>query len=977
MLCYKCGSHVPEGLKSCPTCGQSLARPTVEGPAKAASLVDDKRRQRTASRTGAAMLSTGDVLAGRYRVIDPIGAGGVGAVYRAHDQDIDVDVALKAIAPKLLQTAEEQKNFSQKIRLARKLHHANIVRIYDDGREGEQRFFTMQLLEGLTLRKVIDLRRQKLQPFVAQEIEPIFQQLTTALSFAHRTTYHGDLKPENIVILPDLLKLTDFCLIQALPLKPFLAIQKSRGKPFSYIAPEVRLEASRIDGRADVFSLGVILAEMLAGEVFSGTFDRQFNAAMASLPRRVDALIRRALAETPEARFQSVDDLWEALADILAAGGLDGIGAHPASIAPKPPPPPPAEEYEAPEPVYVSGSNVMLIEEGTAVERSDPLRDITSPDSTPIDRPPAIEPSAEERERHAVVSRPPLTPPPLPADAEEEDLAEARHAGEALPVAAKPSTLAEEIRRVTGESSDVYERATRLEQEGDVPSRGGNGAGRVASPAPPPLPADAVEAIGGPEPTISEPSSEAVGIHDELTAISRYPEPPPGRRDRALSPALPSGLPPPIAPVVPALRRRKSSAAFYVGAAIGIVVICVFAYGVYQLRHPMSLIERQRLAQMAGRQSSDAGGQAHRFDAAAVAQTPAGHDAAAALAAPDAAAVAIVPDKPDAAPIAAPPPVRDAGPSPAELARLEAERRATTESNRASAEHAARLDREQATRALEERRAREEERRRQREEAQRLAEEARKQRELERQRELEEKRAAEQERRAAEARAIEEAARAKQAAAEKAKELQVAARTPEAAAGQKCPRGMALIPAGAFQMGSAPNDPMRNFEERRLESVDVSGFCIDYYEYPNGKTAPPKVGVTWFQAKALCEARGKRLCSEEEWEKACKGPRNARFPYGNAWDPVICNTEDAEGNDHPLDVAVNFARCRSGYGIINMSGNAAEWTSSSFSPGMKDRVHKGGAANRPNWAARCANRGNLAPSEQGELLGFRCCSDPQ
>ena len=205
MLCYKCGSHVPEGNKTCPTCGQSLARPSKPPSASAISLIDDRRKSRTSSRAGN-MLANGDVLGSRYRVINSVGQGGVGSVYRAHDQDIDVDVALKTVAPKLLQTNEERKAFSQKIRLARKLHHANIVRIYDEGHDGEQHFYTMQLLEGLPLRKVIDLRREKKQPFVSQEIEPIFRQLCAALEYAHRTTYHGDLKPENIIILPDLLK---------------------------------------------------------------------------------------------------------------------------------------------------------------------------------------------------------------------------------------------------------------------------------------------------------------------------------------------------------------------------------------------------------------------------------------------------------------------------------------------------------------------------------------------------------------------------------------------------------------------------------------------------------------------------------------------------------------------------------------------------------------------------------------------------
>ena len=273
MLCYRCGTYAPDGSPKCPGCGQIFQKST-----------NGEKRKSSQTRQPQAIFSVGETVAERYKILDVIGLGGVGTVYRAHDTDIDVEVALKAVAPKLLQTADEQKTFSKFIKTARKLHHANIVRIYDEGRDtgpqGERRFFTMQLLEGLTLRKIIQLRREKSQVFQVAEVEPIFQQLAAAMDYAHKTVWHGDLKPENVLVLPDLLKVTDFCIIQALPTKPFLAIQKSRGAAYHYIAPEVRLEASRIDGRADVYSLGVMLAEMLTGELYEGHANKNYQKAL-------------------------------------------------------------------------------------------------------------------------------------------------------------------------------------------------------------------------------------------------------------------------------------------------------------------------------------------------------------------------------------------------------------------------------------------------------------------------------------------------------------------------------------------------------------------------------------------------------------------------------------------------------------------------------------------------------------------------
>ncbi|RMG13654.1 MAG: formylglycine-generating enzyme family protein, partial [Deltaproteobacteria bacterium] len=188
----------------------------------------------------------------------------------------------------------------------------------------------------------------------------------------------------------------------------------------------------------------------------------------------------------------------------------------------------------------------------------------------------------------------------------------------------------------------------------------------------------------------------------------------------------------------------------------------------------------------------------------------------------------------------------------------------------------------------------------------------------------------------------------------------------------RCPRGMVYIPAGPFPLGSAVNDPMRNFAEKRLQRVNVDGFCIDRFEYGGVR---PSVNVTWFKARELCERRGKRLCTEEEWEKACKGPKGLRFPYGNAFDPEACNTRDAEGNDRSVKKSGSFRRCRSGYGLYDMAGNVAEWTATVFQAGAAYRTVKGGAANRPDWDTRCATRASRKPNTRNPFLGFRCCAN--
>ncbi|MFZ9889521.1 MAG: formylglycine-generating enzyme family protein, partial [Myxococcota bacterium] len=192
----------------------------------------------------------------------------------------------------------------------------------------------------------------------------------------------------------------------------------------------------------------------------------------------------------------------------------------------------------------------------------------------------------------------------------------------------------------------------------------------------------------------------------------------------------------------------------------------------------------------------------------------------------------------------------------------------------------------------------------------------------------------------------------------------------------KCPAGMQLVPAGPFTMGSSSSDPMRNFGEGIATKTDVAAFCIDYYEFPNSSSRAPTVRTTWAQAKAACEGKGRRLCAEAEWEKACKGPGDKRFPYGNNYDESACNTEGAGGQPRQPDSARAFKGCRSGYGVYALSGNAEEWVADSFKAGTSSKTAKGGAADRPDWASRCAARRGLASNTARDTLGFRCCADP-
>ncbi|MBM4282681.1 MAG: hypothetical protein FJ137_18675, partial [Deltaproteobacteria bacterium] len=369
MLCFRCGSYNSDDAQKCTVCGQEFVD-------RGGRAIGPAKKQPTTSSHQTLIFAPGEVIAGRYKIVELIGQGGVGAVYRAHDNEVDVDVALKGVSPNLLQTEDEQKQFSKAIKAARKLQHPNIVRLYDEGShlQPTRRFYTMKLLEGLTLRKIIRLRHDKQQAFSPEEVGPIFQQIGDALDYAHKQTWHGDLKPENVVILPDLLKITDFGLVKALPLKPFLGIAKSRSKGFPYIAPELRVESQSVDGRCDIYSLGVILAEMLTGLVYEGHFSRAFTAALEQLPTRLDGLIRRTLSEHPDGRFAKASELAKELDVALNALGGQPL---PAPAVGKEPPTATATTLPRPE--------VRAAESRAAGPRADTDRPRPSPPPPPLE----------------------------------------------------------------------------------------------------------------------------------------------------------------------------------------------------------------------------------------------------------------------------------------------------------------------------------------------------------------------------------------------------------------------------------------------------------------------------------------------------------------------------------------------------------------------------------------------------------------
>ena len=245
-------------------------------------------------------IAPGSVLAGRYRIKRFVAAGGMGEVYEADDQLLGDPIAIKLLRTDLIQKPGAQARFADEIRLARKVTHANICRVFDVGTDGERVFYTMELHAGTTLKThAAALQR----PLTIGEAQPIVRQILAGIGAAHAVdVVHADLKPSNVLLGPSgRVVVTDFGL--ALPCCATLGCTCEMphliGTP-AYMAPEQVTGGTVLDG-TDLFSFGVIVFELLTG-------DLPWHGATA-----LDLARARLVGDPPSmrARRPEIDATWD------------------------------------------------------------------------------------------------------------------------------------------------------------------------------------------------------------------------------------------------------------------------------------------------------------------------------------------------------------------------------------------------------------------------------------------------------------------------------------------------------------------------------------------------------------------------------------------------------------------------------------------------------------------------------------------
>lgn len=324
MICPKCNAKNTEGTRFCSQCGAALperdefdmktgmqAVPSTMSGMKTSMGVENIELK----------LAKGSVFAGRYEILNDGFKGGMGMVFKVKDTMLNDIKALKLILPAYLENEKTVSRFKQEVATTQKLVHENIVRVYDIGESDGVLYFTMEWIGGISLRDYISERKKQNNRLSLDEAKSLIAQVCSAISYAHKTfsIIHRDIKPENLLITDPFamnakIRIADFGIAKTESQAIHYSVSAYMGTPI-YMAPEQYTDAAHADKRADIYSIGAILYELLTFMHPLGTFQMPSEVNPA-LPKKVDDIIRKALSADRTKRY---DDAMDILKDLDAA----------------------------------------------------------------------------------------------------------------------------------------------------------------------------------------------------------------------------------------------------------------------------------------------------------------------------------------------------------------------------------------------------------------------------------------------------------------------------------------------------------------------------------------------------------------------------------------------------------------------------------------------------------------------------------
>lgn len=305
--CIQCNADIPPemAMSLCSQCLLKIGFDTGDGEALDRSTSGDYRPKFIPPRV--------EELAPHFpqlEILEVIGHGGMGIVYKARQIDLDRFVALKILRPTISLDQGFAERFLREARALARLTHPNIIAVFDFGRKDSLYYFIMEFVDGTNLRQVE--RSGQLSPAAAMEIVP---QICSALQYAHDNgVVHRDIKPENILLNKSgEVRIADFGLAKiagSADQIPLTGTWQVMGTPH-YMAPEQFEKPASVDHRADIYSLGVVIYELLTGELPIGRF--QLPSEKVKVDARLDEVVVKSLDKEPNRRYQRVTDVASAV----------------------------------------------------------------------------------------------------------------------------------------------------------------------------------------------------------------------------------------------------------------------------------------------------------------------------------------------------------------------------------------------------------------------------------------------------------------------------------------------------------------------------------------------------------------------------------------------------------------------------------------------------------------------------------------
>jgi len=318
MRCPHCQAENPAGTRFCGRCGTPLSAEAMSGLSSTVMMEAPPLRE----------LSLGETFAGRYQVIEDLGKGGMGRVYKVYDTEVREKLALKLLNPEIAADERTIERFRNELRLARTISHRNICRMHDLGRDGTTYFITMEYVPGEDLKSLI----HRIGALPVGKAVSLARQVCEGLGEAHRVgVVHRDLKPQNIMIDRDgNARIMDFGIARSVKGKGITGANVLVGTP-EYMSPE-QVDGKEAGPRSDLYSLGIVLFEMLTGRLpFEGETPLSVAVKQKSetppdprtlnphVPEDLARLVLRCLDKTPEKRPAGAAELSEGLAGIESA----------------------------------------------------------------------------------------------------------------------------------------------------------------------------------------------------------------------------------------------------------------------------------------------------------------------------------------------------------------------------------------------------------------------------------------------------------------------------------------------------------------------------------------------------------------------------------------------------------------------------------------------------------------------------------